>query len=80
MQIFWNEKEQYWESEEKMLKRSKIPEYIPTFTEISNQLRINADCLMKEITEHADKEIERIKNGMIDARHKTLSKMRLLFD
>lgn len=40
---------------------SKIPNIEPTFKEISEQMRINADILMKEITEHANKEIERIK-------------------
>ena len=40
---------------------SKIPNVQPTFKEMAEQMRINADFLMKEITEHANKEIERIK-------------------
>lgn len=40
---------------------SKIPQHIPTFEEISTQIRINQEIVMKEITEHIDKEIERFK-------------------
>jgi hypothetical protein len=42
-------------------KAYPIPEVKPSFKEISEQLRINADILMKEMSEHADKEIERIR-------------------
>lgn len=38
-----------------------IPQYIPTFEEISKQMRINQEIVMKEISEHVDKEIERLK-------------------
>lgn len=40
----------------------KIPEYEPSFTELSKQMRINADIVMKEISEHVDKEIKRLKD------------------
>ena len=33
----------------------------PTFCEIAHQMQINAEVLMKKMTEHADKEIERIR-------------------
>jgi hypothetical protein len=36
-------------------------EYTPSFTDIAKQMRLNADILMKEMSEHADKEIERIR-------------------
>ena len=39
----------------------EIPNPQPTFEEIAKQMRINADCLMKEITQHTNKEIERLK-------------------
>jgi len=39
-----------------------IPEYIPTFKEISTQMRINIDFLKKEISDHCDSEIQRFKN------------------
>jgi len=40
----------------------KIPEYTPTFEEISILMRINADFLKKEISDHCDLEIKRFKN------------------
>lgn len=40
----------------------KIPETPIDYSDISRQMRINADILMKEITEHANKEIDRINN------------------
>lgn len=40
---------------------SKIPKCTPTFQEISKQMRINQEIIMKEITEHVDKEILRLK-------------------
>lgn len=41
-----------------------IPEYSPTFEEISKQMRINIDILKHEITEHVDNELKRFKDGM----------------
>lgn len=38
-----------------------IPNYNPSFTELSKLMRINADIIMKEISDHVDKEIERLK-------------------
>jgi len=39
----------------------KIPDYQPTFEEIAKQMKINAEIIMQMITNHANKEIERIK-------------------
>ncbi len=44
-------------------ERQKIPTYEPSFEEISEQMRINADILMQEIKDYADIQIERIKNA-----------------
>jgi len=41
-----------------------IPEYSPSFEEISKQMRINADILIQEITAHVDSQILRIKCEM----------------
>lgn len=38
-----------------------IPDYEPTYEEITIQMRINADIIKKEISDHIDKEIERFK-------------------
>ncbi len=43
---------------------SNIPQFTPTFEEISKQMRINQKIIMKEITEHVDKEIERFKKEL----------------
>ncbi len=40
----------------------KIPDASPSFEDISKQLRINADIIMKEFTDHIDKEIVRFRN------------------
>lgn len=37
------------------------PLYYPSAEEITKQVRINTDFLMKEITDHVNKEIERMK-------------------
>ncbi len=39
----------------------KIPVHTPTFEEISKQMRINIDILKEEITDHINKEIDRMK-------------------
>ncbi len=39
----------------------EIPNPQPTYKEISEQMRINADILMKEVSEHINSEIERFK-------------------
>ena len=39
----------------------KIPELVPSFEEVSAQLRINADCLKQEISEHVNNEIKRLR-------------------
>jgi hypothetical protein len=41
----------------------KIPELQPSFKEISELMRINADIVMKEITDHIDKELTRFKES-----------------
>ncbi len=40
----------------------KIPEYTPTFDEVSKQMRINVDILKQEITQHVDCELIRFHN------------------
>lgn len=42
-------------------KNTPIPSYAPTFEEISNQMKINSEIVMKEISDHCDKEIEWFK-------------------
>ena len=41
---------------------TEIPQCTPSFEDISKQMRINADIIIKEITEHVNKEIERMKS------------------
>ncbi len=41
-----------------------IPDCNPTPYEIAKQMRLNADIIMKEISEHVDKEIVRFKKGI----------------
>ncbi len=48
---------------------TRIPEYSPTFEELSKQMRINADIIMKEISDHVDSELERFKTGMKPPKH-----------
>lgn len=43
-----------------------IPEYTPSFKEVSKQMRINADIIMKEISDHVDREIERFKQHLCE--------------
>lgn len=40
---------------------TSIPVYQPDFSEITRQMRINADILMREISDHANKEISRTR-------------------
>jgi hypothetical protein len=42
-----------------------LPGYVPEFEEVAKQMRINADCIMQEITDHVDKEIKRFKHAML---------------
>lgn len=35
---------------------------MPSFEEKAKLMRINADMIMKEISDHVDKEIEKLKN------------------
>jgi hypothetical protein len=41
-----------------------IPDCKPAPHEIAKQMRLNADIVMKEITDHVDKEIVRFKKGI----------------
>ena len=41
---------------------NKIPDYQPTFEEISKQLRINCDCIKKEVADHVDLKIKRFQD------------------
>ena len=43
------------------LQQVKIPEYCPSIDEISKQMRINASCIMEEISAHVDKELDRLR-------------------
>jgi hypothetical protein len=45
---------------------SNVPYYIPSFQEIAKQMRINQKIIMKEISEHVDREIERLKKAQLD--------------
>lgn len=38
-----------------------IPDCMPSYYEVSKQLRINVECIKKEITLHVDMELERFK-------------------
>jgi hypothetical protein len=51
--------------EELYRKSTPIPQYTPTFEEVSKQMRINVDIFKQEITDHVDKEIARLKNASI---------------
>lgn len=42
----------------------RIPEFGPSHEDIARQMRINADCIMEEITEHVNRELKRFKDGM----------------
>lgn len=48
----------------KAIRCQGIPVYTPTFEEISTQMRINADIIMKEISDHVDAELKRFKEGI----------------
>ncbi len=39
----------------------QIPEIPPCPQEIAKQMRINADCIMKQITDHINEELKRFK-------------------
>lgn len=43
---------------------SRIPDFLPTFKEISEQMKINQEIVMKEISDHTNKELERFKNEL----------------
>lgn len=47
-----------------MQYKDVIPSYTPTFEEISKQMKINQEIVMKEISEHVDKELERFRKEM----------------
>ena len=47
--------------EELYRKSTPIPQYTPTFEQVSKQMRINVDILKQEISDHVDKEIERLR-------------------
>ena len=46
-----------------------IPVVRPTYEQIAKQMRINVDILMKEISEHVDKEIERLSRKIKEIEH-----------
>lgn len=43
------------------MKYEPLPNFIPSFEEITKQMEINCKIIMEKITKHADFEIERIK-------------------
>ncbi len=43
---------------------TQIPEYTPTSEEIAKQMRINADIIKKEISDHVDQELKRFKEEL----------------
>ncbi len=47
---------------------TKLPVYVPTFEEIASQMRLNADIIKKEITDHVNAEISRFKREVENAR------------
>ncbi len=49
------------ETSTKIRDATPLPVYTPTFYEISTQMRINQKIIMEEITEHVNKEIQRLK-------------------
>lgn len=44
-----------------MNQKNSLPPYVPDFSEIAKQMRINVDVLKKEITQHVDFELARFK-------------------
>ena len=44
--------------------RIDIPSANVDYREVARMMRINIDCLKKEITEHVDNELERFRQGM----------------
>ena len=48
---------------------SKIPTAELNYSEISKMMRINVDILMKELTDHCDKEIKRFKEEINECDH-----------
>lgn len=42
----------------------KIPSYDASFEEIAKQQKINTDILKKEVTEHIDKELDRLNRKL----------------
>lgn len=45
---------------------TQIPQYSPTFEEISKQMKVNADIIIKEITCHVDKELKRFHTQLTE--------------
>jgi len=56
---------------------TRMPEYTPTFKEISCQMKINAEIIMKEISDHVDKEIKRLKNMTLPGNLKEQEKLEI---
>jgi hypothetical protein len=47
-----------------MEARARIPDFAPAYREVAKQMRINVDILKKEISDHIDKELERLSKEM----------------
>lgn len=55
--------------------RCRIPDPIPSFSEMAKQMKINADILKQEITDHTNSEILRFKQEIAAFREEQIFKM-----
>lgn len=60
--------------------KCRIPDPTPTFSEVANQMKINADILKQEITDHTNAEILRFKHEILDFRSKQMLKMEKFYE
>lgn len=54
-------------NERKRCDNLSIPNFVPSFEDLSKQMRINQKIILQEISEHTNKEIERIKKEIENA-------------
>ncbi len=63
-ELFWN----IIKSNDNVKKKPKysptLPIYQPSFEELSKHMRINQEIIMKEISNHVDKELKRFQNEL----------------
>lgn len=60
-QIWHRQSSESPENVKECFYKSSLPVPEIDFQEVAKQMRLNADILMKEISDHVDKEIERFK-------------------